>query len=49
MASWLIDGVLWMFKRPVTHKEAQEAVRNKSEIVYVVKTAKNKFVKEYTG
>jgi hypothetical protein len=45
LTSWLIDKVLYRFRRPVTLAEAQEAVDGKSEIVYKPKPPSNGFVK----
>ena len=45
LMSWLIDGTLQRFRRPVTIAEAREAVKNKSEIVYKVKPPSNGFTK----
>jgi len=49
LLSWIINGKLERFKRPVTLAEAIEAIRDKSEIVYKIKAPSNKFAKPYTG
>jgi len=45
LLSWIINGKLERFKRPVTKAEAQEAVKDKSEIVYKIKPPKNEYMK----
>jgi hypothetical protein len=45
LLSWIIDGKLQRFKRPVTLAEAREAVRDKADIVYKPKMPPNKFCK----
>lgn len=45
LASWIIDGTLYRFKRAVTLAEATEAVMDKSEIVYKMKPPKDGFIK----
>lgn len=45
LLSWIINGKLERFKRPVTLAEAIEAVKDKSEIVYKIKAPKDEYVK----
>jgi hypothetical protein len=35
MSSWIIGGILWRFKRPVTLAEAKKAIKDKSDLVYI--------------
>ena len=45
VSSWIINGKLERFKKPVMLAEAQEAVRNKSEIIINIKPPKKQIYK----
>lgn len=49
LSSWIIDGVLWRFRTPLTREEAVEAVRDKSNLIVPARKPANSFVKPYTG
>jgi hypothetical protein len=49
LTSWLIDGVLWRFKVPLTLAEARDAVKNKADVIIKFKAPANSNVKVPVG
>lgn len=49
LSSWLIHGISYRFRRPLTITEAMEAVKDKSTLVIKFKAPDNTTVKPYTG
>ena len=49
LTSWLIDGVLWRFRMPLTRTEAVEAVKDKANVVVQFKAPANCNVKVPVG
>ena len=49
LTSWLINGVLWRFKKPLTRTEAIEAVKDKADVIIQFKAPANSNVKVPVG
>ena len=49
LPSWLIDGVLWRFRMPLTQTEAIEAVKDKANVIVQFKAPVNSNVKVPVG
>jgi len=49
LASWLIDGTLYRFRKPLTFTEAKKAVRDKDSVVIRFKLPKSSTVKPFIG
>jgi hypothetical protein len=49
LTSWLINGVLWRFRMPLTRTEAVEAVKDKADVIIQFKAPANSNVKVPVG
>ena len=49
LSSWLINGVLWRFKKPLTQTEAVGAVKDKADVIIQFKAPVNSNVKVPVG
>ena len=45
LTSWIINGVLWRCKVPLTREQAEKAVKDKSPMIIKYRPPKDSFIK----